>query len=75
MGARLDTLTLAVPGDLFSACPHRQFPTIPSLSHSWIALPNFYPNACIPSREAVCTISMMVLSMTRPECKPATYGM
>ena len=33
---------------------------------------NSYPSACVPSREAVCTIFMMVFGMTRPGCKPTT---
>ena len=28
---------------------------------------------CVPCREAVCTIFMMVFGMTQPEHKPATY--
>ena len=34
-----------IPGDLLSACPHRQFHTLPGLLDSWAALPNSYPNA------------------------------
>ena len=37
-----------IPGDLLSAFPHRQFHTLPGLLDSWAALPNSYPNACIP---------------------------
>ena len=37
-----------IPGDILSACPHRQFDTLPGLSDSWAALPNSYPNACMP---------------------------
>ena len=36
------------PGDLLSACPHRQFHTLPSLLDSRAALPNSNPNACVP---------------------------
>ena len=36
-----------IPGDL-SACPHRQFHTLPCLLHSWAALLNSYPKACVP---------------------------
>ena len=32
-------------GDLLSACPHRQFHTLPGLLDSWAALSNSYPNA------------------------------
>ena len=34
-----------IPGDLFSAFPHRQFHTLPGLLDSWAALPNSNPNA------------------------------
>ena len=34
-----------IPGDLLSACPHRQFHTLPALLDSWAALPNSYPKA------------------------------
>ena len=34
-----------IPGDLLSACPHRQFHTLPGLLDSRAALPNSYPNA------------------------------
>ena len=37
-----------IPGDLLSACRHRQFHTLPGLLDSWAALPNSYPNACMP---------------------------
>ena len=37
-----------IPGDLLSAFPHRQFHTLPGLLDSWTALPNSYPNACMP---------------------------
>ena len=37
-----------IPGDLLSAFPHRQFHTLPGLLDSWAALPNCYPNACMP---------------------------
>ena len=37
-----------IPGDLLSAFPHRQFHTLPGLLDSWAALPNSYPNACVP---------------------------
>ena len=36
-----------IPGDLLSACPHRQFYTLPGLLDSWAALPNSNPNACM----------------------------
>ena len=37
-----------IPGDRLSACPHRQFHTLPGLLDSWAALPNSNPNACMP---------------------------
>ena len=37
-----------IPVDLLSACPHRQFHTLPGLLDSQAALPNSYPNACVP---------------------------
>ena len=37
-----------IPGDLLSAFTHRQFHTLPGLLDSWAALPNSYPNACMP---------------------------
>ena len=37
-----------IPGDFLSAFPHRQFHTLPGLLHSWAALPNSNPNACMP---------------------------
>ena len=37
-----------IPGDLLSAYPHRQFHTLPGLLDSWAALPNSYPNPCVP---------------------------
>ena len=45
-GPGYDTLLLRmIPGDLLSACPHRQFHTLPVLLDSRAALPNSYPNA------------------------------
>ena len=41
-----DTLLLRlIPGDLLSACPHRQIHTLPGLLDSQAALSNSYPNA------------------------------
>ena len=49
LGRGYDTLLLRlIPGDLLSACPHRQFHTLPGLLDSWAALPNSNPNACMP---------------------------
>ena len=48
-GPGYDTLLLRmIPGDLLSACPHRQFHTLPGLLDSRAALPNSNPNACVP---------------------------
>ena len=45
-GPRYNTLLLRmIPGDLLSACPHRQFHTLPRLLDGQAALPNSYPNA------------------------------
>ena len=45
-GPGYDTILLRlIPGDLFSACPHRQFHTLPGLLDSRAALPNSNPNA------------------------------
>ena len=44
-GPGYDTLLLRmIPGDLYSACPHRKFHTLPDLLDSRVALPNSYPN-------------------------------
>ena len=67
-----------IPGDLFSACPHRQFHTLPGLLDSWAALPNSYPNALRAMQGgggAVCAIFMMVFGMTRPGSELTTYRM
>ena len=45
-GPGYDTLLLRlIPGDLLSACPHRQFHTLPGLLDSRAALPDSNPNA------------------------------
>ena len=66
LGPRCNILLLQlIPGDLYNACPHRQFPILPGHLHSQAALPNSYTsNACMPSREEVCTILRMVFGMT-----------
>ena len=74
-GPGYNTLLLRlIPGDLLSGCPHRQFHTQPGLSDRQTVLSNSYPNACVPSQEAVCSL-MMVFVMTRPGHEPATYCM
>ena len=73
-GPRYNTVLLwLIPGDLLSACPHRQFHTLHSLLDRRAALLNSYTNACIERREAVYTIFMMVFGMTRLGHEPATY--
>ena len=53
-GLGYNTLLLRlIPGDLFRACPHRQLHTLCSLFDSRATLSNSYPNACMPSREAI----------------------
>ena len=70
-GLAYSTLLLQlIPGDLHRVCPHRQFLTLPGLLHSWVALPNSYPNACVPRREANCAIFMMIFGMTRSRNEP-----
>ena len=65
-----------IPGDLLSACPHRQFHTLPGLLDSRAALSNSYRNACAPSREAVSTYHfMMNFGMTRSGREPETFRM
>ena len=76
LGPRYNILLLhLIPGDLFSACPHRQFHTLPRLLDNWATLSNSYPNPCVQNRETICTIFMMVLGMTRLACEPTTYRM
>ena len=43
----MSLLTWNRPGDLLSACPHRQFYALPGLLDSRAALPNSNPNACM----------------------------
>ena len=65
-GPEYDTLLLRlIPGDLLSACPHRQFHTLPGLLDSWASLSNSYPSI----------IFMMVFDMTRPGSEFMTYCM
>ena len=68
-------LSRLIPGDLLSACPHRQFHTLPGLLDSRAAPSNPYPNSCVPSREAIFTILMKVFGMTRQGREPTTYRM
>ena len=59
-------------GDLLSACLHRQFHTLPGLL---VGLHCQTPTLahCVPCREAVYTIFMMVFGMTRPGGELTTY--
>ena len=51
-----------IPGDILSAFPHRQFHTLPGLLVSWAALPNSYPNACMPMQGG-SLITLRVLAL------------
>ena len=64
-----------IPGDLYSACTHRQVHTLPGFLHSQTALSNSYPNVCVPNREVVCTIVMIVFTVTQLGHEPMTYHM
>ena len=44
-------------------------------SYNKAALLNSYPNACVPSRQAVCTILIMVFGVTRMGYETANYRM
>ena len=66
-GPGYNTLLLRLIADLYSAYPHRQ---LLAFTHSLVALPNSFPNACLPSRNAICTIFMMVFGMARPGANP-----
>ena len=61
-----------IPGDLYSACPHRQFHTLPGLLHSRAA-PTL--THCMPSSSGrqIFTISMMVFGMTQPGREHTAY--
>ena len=70
-GQGYNTLLLRlIPWNLYSACPHRQFHTLPSLKHSRAAIPNSHPNACEPSREVICSIYIMIVVVTQPRREP-----
>ena len=71
-----DTLLLRlIPGDLYSTWPNKQFHTLAGLLDSRVAQPNSYPNNCVPSKEEVCTIFIMVFVMTWPGREPTTCRM
>ena len=62
-----------IPGDLLSACPHRQSHTLPGLLDSWAALPNSYPNALRAMQGGSLYLFMMVFGMTRLRGELTTY--
>ena len=62
-----------IPWYLLSACPHRQFHILPSLSDSRAALSNSYPNACVQCREAAYTVFIMIFGMTRQGREPTNF--
>ena len=65
-GPDYNTLLLRlIPGNILRAFPHRESHTLPGLLDSRAAMSNSQPYACVPSREAVCTIFM-----TRPGAIP-----
>ena len=62
-----------IPGDLLSACPHRQFHRLTGLLDSRAALSNFYLDACMPMQGGSLHHFMMVIGVTRPGTEPTTY--
>ena len=70
--------SLAFPGILLYnreechvlCCPPKQFHTLPGILHSHAALPNSYPNASVPFKEAVCTDFILVFGMTLSGVNP-----
>ena len=61
-----------IPGDLLSACPHRQFHTLPGLLNSWAALSNSLPNACVPMQGGSLYHFYDGLGMTQLRREPTT---
>ena len=72
-GTGTQYLLQLIPGDLLSACPHRQFHTLPGLLVSRAALSKPNPNTCVECRKAVCTIFMVVFGITLWGREPTTY--
>ena len=66
-GTRIQYPTFAIDPRRPSKC------LSPGFLDSQAALSDSYPNACLPSREAVCTNFMVVFGMTRPGPEPATH--
>ena len=65
------TILRLILGDLYSAYSHRQFYTQPDLYT--VGLHYQTITNSVLSRDAVCTIFMMVFGMTRPGRKHTTY--
>ena len=55
-----------IPGDLLSACPQRQFHTLPGLLDSQAALSDSYPYALRVKQGGSMYHLMMVFDMARP---------
>ena len=73
-GLGYDTLLLRlIPGDILSACPHRQFHTLPSLLDNRATLPNYYPSALRVMQGGGLYHFLMVFGMTRPGRETTTY--
>ena len=53
----------------------KQLHALAGILDSQAALPNSYPNTCVPSREGVCTTFMMDFGMTRLGLEASTYYM
>ena len=68
-GLGYNTLLFRLIRDLLSACPHKQFYTLPT-SNLRAALSNWYSNACVSSKMAVLTFFIMVFGMTQPGTNP-----
>ena len=73
-GPGYDTLLLRlIPGELLSACPQRQFHTLPGLLESMAALSNSYPNALRAMQGGSLYNFVMVFGMTQPGGELTTY--
>ena len=72
-GTGCNTLILQlIPGDLSSACHHRQFHTLPVILHSQAALSNSYSNACeVAVGER---IAYWIRTPQVPGSRPGWYG-
>ena len=72
-GPGYNTVLLQLIQDLLSACPLRQFHTLPGLLDHRAALSNSNHNVCMQCREVVCTILMKMFGMTRLGRELTTY--